>query len=204
MKTYYLDTPFEIEKIAELNAGDIVYLCGKIFTARDMAHLKLKKLFDEKKSFDEDLKGSAVFHAGPIVSRTSGSDNYKLLAIGPTTSIRMEPYSDFIGGLGVKAIIGKGGMGKSTARAMKKYGMVYLLAAHGCAAIHTENISRVDKQYWMDEIGMPEAFWVMECINFGPLIVGIDSKGTNLFEETIENSKKMIEAWYPEKESLQV
>ncbi len=194
MKTYYLKTPLKEEDISKLEAGDIVYLSGKMYSARDMAHYKLKKLFDSNEKFDEDLNGQAIFHAGPIISVNRKSGEYKIISIGPTSSIRMDPYTDMVGELGIKILIGKGGMSDSTTEAMKKHNMAYLLAAHGCAAVHTQRITEVTHQYWMDEIGMPEAIWVMECYNFGPLIVGIDSKGRNLFEETRKNSKYMIEA----------
>lgn len=192
MSIYYLNTPLDEESISRLNAGDMVYLTGKIYTARDMAHLKIKRIYNENKAFEEELKGYAIFHAGPIVRIDEEKGTYEINAIGPTSSIRMEPYSDMIGSLGVKAIIGKGGMGELTTWAMKKHNMVYLLAAHGCSAVHTKRIEGVKKQYWMEEVGMPEALWVMECKELGPLIVGIDSKGRNLFEETKKHSKEMI------------
>lgn len=192
MSVYYLNTPLNEESIRGLNAGDMVYLTGKIYTARDMAHIKIKRLYDENKTFEEDLGGSAIFHAGPIVRVDEEKKTYEITAIGPTSSIRMEPYSDMLGNLGVKAIIGKGGMGELTTQAMKKHNMVYLLAAHGCSAVHTKRIKGIIKQYWMEEVGMPEALWVMECKELGPLIVGIDSKGRNLFEETRKHSREMI------------
>ncbi|MFZ5989294.1 MAG: FumA C-terminus/TtdB family hydratase beta subunit [Bacillota bacterium] len=194
MCTYYLNTPLDEESVNKLCTGDVVYLSGKIFTARDMAHLKLKKIYDNKESFDEEFGGAVVFHAGPIVNIDKEKKSYFVSGIGPTSSIRMEPYSDMMGNLGVKALIGKGGMGELTTQAMKKHNMVYLLAAHGCSAIHTQRIKSVNKQYWMDEIGMPEALWVMECCELGPLIVGIDSKGRNLFEETRRRSKELIKS----------
>jgi tartrate/fumarate subfamily iron-sulfur-dependent hydro-lyase beta chain len=193
MNTYYLDIPVDNECIAKLEAGDTVYLSGKIYTARDMAHYKIKKLVDSNEKFEEDFVGQAIFHAGPIINENKETGVYKVVSIGPTSSIRMEPYTDMMGTLGVKILIGKGGMGNLTTEAMKKNTMVYLLAAHGCAAVHTQKMTGVLKQYWMDEIGMPEALWVMECKEFGPLIVGIDSKGRNLFEETRKSSREKIE-----------
>lgn len=174
----------------------MVYLNSKVITARDQAHMELKKLYYSNMPIEEDLSGCAIFHAGPIVS-IENDNTYKIKAIGPTTSIRMEPYSELMGKLGVKALIGKGGMGNSATKAMKKYNMVYLLATHGCAAIHTSKFSNVIKQYWLERFGMPEAMWVLKCEEFGPLIVGIDSKGRNLFEETKTNAKAMVQLKYP-------
>jgi fumarate hydratase subunit beta/L(+)-tartrate dehydratase beta subunit len=192
MNTYNLNMPFNEADIAQLRVNDTVYISGKIYTARDMAHYKIKKMLDQHEEFGEDFKGYAIFHAGPIVKHHSETNEYTISSIGPTSSIRMEPYTDMVGSLGVKALVGKGGMGESTTAAMKKHTMVYLLAAHGCAAVHTQKITRIYKQYWMDEMGMPEALWVMECKDFGPLIVGIDSTGRNLFEETRKSSQAAI------------
>jgi fumarate hydratase subunit beta/L(+)-tartrate dehydratase beta subunit len=192
MNTYYLDMPFNEADIAKLRVNDTVYISGKIYTARDMAHYKIKKLLDQHEEFPEDFKGFAIFHAGPIVKQNLETGGYTISSIGPTSSIRMEPYTDMVGGLGIKVLIGKGGMGEGTTAAMKKHNMVYLLAAHGCAAVHTQKVTQIYKQYWMEEVGMPEALWVMECKEFGPLIVGIDSTGRNLFEETRKNSQAAI------------
>ncbi len=192
MAEYYLKTPLKDADIALLNAGDTVYISGKIYTARDMAHYKLKKICDLGGELPEDFKGQVIFHAGPIIN--TEDHKHKLIAIGPTSSIRMDPYSDMMGRLGVKVLIGKGGMGEQTTEAMRQHTMVYLLAAHGCSAIHTQKITSVDNQHWMEEIGMPEALWVLQCKEFGPLIVGIDSKGRNLFEETKKNSREMVKA----------
>ena len=195
MRTHYLATPIKDEDISNLEVGDIVYLSNKIFTARDMAHLKLKEFYRNNLKFDEEFNGQVIFHAGPIVKKVA--DQYNLIAIGPTTSIRMEPYTEMIGSLGIKAIVGKGGMGHITTQAMKKHKMVYLVAAHGCAVVHSTKITKVLNQYWLDEIGMPEALWVLECEMFGPLIVGIDANGKNLFEEVKIFSDKMIAEKYP-------
>lgn len=76
-----------------------------------------------------------------------------------------------------------------TTKAMKEYKMVYLVAAHGCASVHTNKVKQINKQYWMEEIGMPEAIWVMEFEEFGPLVVGIDSKGRNVFKKLKKSLK---------------
>lgn len=194
MNTYHLTTPLNNNMIEQLNVGDTVYLTGIIYTARDMAHYSLKKIFDNNETFEEDFEGQAIFHAGPIVHVEEDKNKYTMVAIGPTSSIRMEPYSDMMGAHGVKALIGKGGMGDETTKAMQKHKMVYLVAAHGCAAVHTKKVKSIEKQYWMNELGMPEAIWVLRFEEFGPLIVGIDSKGRNLFQETKQASLAKVKA----------
>lgn len=116
-KPIHLTTPLSTESVRKLKVQDIVILTGTIFTARDMAHLKLKDFEGMGKPLPEVFAGSVIFHAGPVVKRTESG--FSLLTIGPTTSIRMEPHSDFLGHLGVKAIIGKGGWGRVAFRLLQ-------------------------------------------------------------------------------------
>ena len=133
MKEYKLTTPVSESEARELKLGDVVYVSGHIFTSRDMAHLKYKALLENGDPLPKDFEGAAIFHAGPVcLKQPDGS--WKLQLIGPTTSIRMEPYADMVGRMGAKLIIGKGGMGDDTLAACEKYGYVYLQAAPGCAA----------------------------------------------------------------------
>ena len=133
MKEYRFRTPLKEEDVRCLQVGDVVYLSGTIHTSRDMAHLKYKTLIKEGQPLPRNFAGSVIFHAGPVCLKQSDG-SWKLSLIGPTTSIRMEPYADMVGQMGVKAIIGKGGMGRSTCDACQTYGYVYLQAAPGCAA----------------------------------------------------------------------
>ena len=116
MAVYELTLPVDNETIEKLHVGDIIYLNGQVCTARDQAHLRLKALDEAGKPFPEDLKCAAIFHAGPVMKKDEAGHWY-LSVIGPTTSIRMEPYADFIGRIGVKILIGKGGMAEGTRRA---------------------------------------------------------------------------------------
>ena len=110
MAVYELTLPLDDATVEKLQVGDIIYLNGQVCTARDIAHLKLRELADAGKPFPEDLRGGAIFHAGPVMKKDAQGKWY-LSVIGPTTSIRMEPHADFVGQQGVKVIIGKGGMG---------------------------------------------------------------------------------------------
>ena len=123
MAVYEINLPVDDETISKLKVGDIIYLNGQVCTARDIAHLKLRELAEEGKPFPEDLKGGAIFHAGPVMKKNEKGEWY-LSVIGPTTSIRMEPHADFVGKEGVKIIIGKGGMGEGTKAALQKYKQV--------------------------------------------------------------------------------
>jgi len=185
-----LTTPLGREDIADLVVGDVVHLSGTIFTARDMAHMRIMEYLREGRRLEEDLDGAAVFHAGPVVMKKDGE--WKLVVIGPTTSMRMEPFSEtLLGKLGVKAIIGKGGMGEGTLEALRKYGGVYLLSAPGCAVVQSESVRRVLRVNWLD-LGVPEAMWVLEVKEWGPLIVAMDSQGNSLIKEVRERAQSRI------------
>jgi len=193
MKTVKLQTPVGEDTVRGLEVGDTVYVSGKIYTARDMAHLRMVNSSEEGKELPVDLHGGVIFHAGPVVKKEDGG--YTLSVIGPTTSIRMEPYSGFVGGLGVKAIIGKGGMVEGTRRALAEQGMVYLQAPPGCAVVLGEQVKRIEDVHWI-ELGVPEAMWVLEVEEFGPCIVGMDSKGNSVYRDIQIKGKETIEKMF--------
>jgi fumarate hydratase subunit beta len=170
-----LKTPLNDDDINKLKAGDTVYLTGKIYTARDSAH---KRIIEEGAPID--LEGVVLFHAGPIIKKT-GEDNYEIVAIGPTTSMRMNPYEPEVLSMGVKAIIGKGGMDDNTQKALVDNNCVFLTAVGGCAALYVSSINKVDSVHWLD-LGMPEAIWELDVERFGPLIVTMDSNNNNLYK----------------------
>ena len=102
MATYHFSTPLQEEDMRKLHVGDVVYLTGHVFTARDMAHLRIRGLLEEGKPLPKDFAGAAVFHAGPVALKNEDG-SWRLNVIGPTTSIRMEPYADVVGRMGVRA-----------------------------------------------------------------------------------------------------
>jgi len=191
-KPIQLTTPLSAASVRKLKINDLVVLTGTIYTARDMAHLKLKELEESGKGLPEALEGSVIFHAGPVVRKTDAG--FSLLTIGPTTSIRMEPHSDFLGRLGVRVIVGKGGLGEGSSRALQKYGMAYLLAAPGCGVLHAQAVKQVKRVHWLEEMGMPEAIWVLEVVEWGPLMVGMDSYGNSIFQTIKEEGLKKLDS----------
>ncbi|WP_414469524.1 FumA C-terminus/TtdB family hydratase beta subunit [Methanobacterium sp. ACI-7] len=184
MKTE-LKTPLLKEDITKLKSGDIVYISGTIYTARDRAH---KKILEEGSPVE--LDGAVIFHAGPIIKSldTDNGHEYEMVAVGPTTSTRMNPYQPEVLKLGVKAVIGKGGMDENTTSALKENNAVYLAAVGGCAALYVKSIKDVKGVNWI-ELGVPEAIWELEVEKFGPLVVAMDSHGNNLYEEVRKNIK---------------
>jgi len=177
MKTI-LTTPIKAEDIEKLNIGDIVYLNGILVTGRDDVH---RRVVHEGMTCPVDFNGGAIFHAGPIIKETP--EGYVCVNAGPTSSIRMElDQADFIRMTGLKLIVGKGGMGPKTAEACKKYKCVHGVFVGGCAVSAATHIEKVEGVEWK-ELGMPEALWIFKVHEFGPLIISIDTKGKNMFEE---------------------
>ena len=173
-----LSTPIKTEDVASLKVGDVVYLNGLLVTCRDTGH---KRRVLEGVIPKVDLNGGAVFHAGPIVKEVDG--RLEIVAIGPTTSMRMEKYEkEFMELTGVKLIIGKGGMGEKTTKACVENKVVHAVYPGGCAVVAADQVEELLDAEWLD-LGMPEAFYVMRVKEFGPLIISIDPQGNNLFEQ---------------------
>jgi fumarate hydratase subunit beta len=182
LAVFKLTTPISEEDIRKLKVNDVLYLSGTMITARDAAHKKILELFQQGKPIPVDLQGLAVFHCGPIMKKEN--DKWVVVAAGPTTSTRMDQFEDeIIKDFKVRVVIGKGGMGKRTTDAMHKYGAVYGAFTGGAAVLAAKGVKSVKTVEWLQDLGMPEALWVFEVEELGPLIVAIDSHGSNLFEE---------------------
>lgn len=184
-----LTTPIKDEDLLSLKAGDVVYLTGTLVTCRDVAHRRLIELGRE---LPVNLGGLAIFHAGPIVVEKD-SDNFEMISIGPTTSMRMEKFEkEFIEQTGVKLIVGKGGMGPNTEAGCREHKAVHAVFPGGCAVLAATRVEEIEDAQWRD-LGMPETLWVNRVKEFGPLIISIDTEGNNLFEENkkIFNQRKL-------------
>lgn len=192
-RVFHLKTPLSEDDVRQLRVGDTVYLSGIIVTARDATHKKILKILEQGGKLPLSLEGAAVFHVGPVVRRKPDG-SWEVVAVGPTTSTRMEPVeAEFIAKTRARMIIGKGGMGRKTAEACKKYGAVYVVFTGGAAVLGAQAIKRVVDVYWLDELGITEAMWVFEAENFGPLTVVIDSTGKNMYEELMNRAKERLE-----------
>jgi L(+)-tartrate dehydratase beta subunit len=184
-----LKTPVSSEDLKDIKIGDVIYLDGHIVTCRDVAH---RRLVEYGLELPVNLKGGAIFHAGPIVRKIEGTDKYEMVSIGPTTSMRMEKFEKkFIEKTGVKVIVGKGGMGKNTEKGCREYKAIHCVFPAGCAVIAANAVEEIEAVYWTD-LGMPESLWVCRVKEFGPLIVSIDAEGNSLFEQNkiIFNERK--------------
>jgi len=185
MAIYKLKTPISEEDVRKLRVNDVIYVTGTIVTARDQAHRRALEFFKQGKPLPINLEGLAVFHCGPVVSKEG--DKWVAIAAGPTTSTRMDLFEDeFIKNFKVRVVIGKGGMGKRTTDAMAKYGAVYGAFTGGAAILAAKAIKSVKSVEWLD-LGTPEAMWIFEVEEFGPLAVAIDSHGNNIFMDVAKN-----------------
>lgn len=173
--------PINKEDILKLHVGDYVLISGIVVTGRDRVHKYLSENKGKRIDFKYDLNGLIIYHCGPVVEKTK--DGYKIISAGPTTSMRMEMYEDIIiSRYGIRGVMGKGGMGDKTIKAMKRYGCVYFNTIGGAGTYLAERIEKVLDVWMLDEFGIVEAMWIFEVEDF-PAIVTIDAYGKSLHEE---------------------
>jgi fumarate hydratase class I len=179
-----LSAPLDEAKMRSLKVGDVVLVSGRMFTGRDQVHAYLMK-----HEPPVDLRGSVLYHCGPVVKKDG--DGWTVTAAGPTTSIREEPYqADIIKKYGVRAVIGKGGMGGKTLQALKDAGAVYLNAVGGAAQFYAKCIERTDGVS-LTEFGTPEAMWHLWVRDF-PAIVTMDAHGNSLHRDLEDASGEKL------------
>ncbi len=185
----HLTTPLSEEKVRSLKVGDAVEISGTMFTGRDAVHKYLYKGGELPK--EVNLKDGIIYHCGPVVLKEA-SGSWKVVAAGPTTSIREEPYqAQIIQQFGLRGVIGKGGMGEKTLAACKQHGCVYLHAIGGAAQVLAECIKSVKNVYLLEKFGSPEAIWELEVERF-PLVVTMDANGNSLHREVFEASQREL------------
>ena len=174
---YHIKLPASREEIKKLKVGDILYVTGKIFTARDEAH----HMMLEKQKIPFNPSEMALFHCGPLMKKEKGV--WQVVSAGPTTSSRMEIFEDkFIEKFNINIIIGKGEMAEKTEKALKKYTGVFTSYTGGAGALAADKVEKVLDVYWLEKLGMPEAVWIFKVKEFGPLVVAIDSHGNSIYK----------------------
>jgi len=182
-----LTYPFSEAAVRGLRVGERVSVSGRLFTGRDRLH----KHVAEGNEPPVSLRDGAMYHCGPVAVQENGG--WRVIAAGPTTSIREEPYmAALIEAHGVRVIIGKGGMGARTAEACRKWGCVYLQAVGGCAALLAQRVRRVEGVHFLDAFGAAEALWVFEADGL-EAVVGMDAGGRSLYADIREQSKAVLE-----------
>ncbi len=182
-----INLPVSEADIRKLKMGDEVSLNGIMVTGRDSAHTWL--LNDKPQEVRELLKGSVIYHCGPVVKKVG--DEWHFVAAGPTTSIREEPYQGpVIKEYGIRGVMGKGGMGEKTLQALGENGSVYLHAVGGAATLQGQAVKKVHDVIKLEEFGVPEAMWIIEVEDF-QAVVTMDSHGNSLHKEIKAASDKV-------------
>ncbi len=180
-REFHFTTPLTEANMRELRVGDVVVLSGRMVTGRDEIH---HYLMDHDSPVN--LEGAALYHCGPVVLKDEDG-TWHIKAAGPTTSIREEPYqADIIKKFGIRAVIGKGGMGAKTLKGLQESGAVYLNAIGGAAQFYAEKFPKVHAVHLLEEFGIPEAMWELETQGF-LAVVTMDSHGGSL-HKTVEES----------------
>lgn len=183
-KEVVLQAPITEEQIRSLKVGDMVLINGEMHTGRDAFH---HYIMHHDLPDHLDTNGGVLFHCGPVVLKNADG-SYRVTAAGPTTSSREEPYqADVIKKLGLRAIIGKGGMGPKTLKGLQDHGAVYLNAIGGAAQYYARCIEKVTGVDFLEEMGVPEAMWHLQ-VNAFPAIVTMDSHGNSLHSRIDEES----------------
>ncbi len=180
----------DIEQIdvRALKLGETITLDGLVHTGRDRFH---KHLHDGGALPEGvDLRTSALYHCGPVI--VPDGEGWKMVAGGPTTSSREEPYeADVIEKFGLRLIIGKGGMGKQTLEACKRYGCVYLQAVGGAATLIANAVEKVEGVDFLEDFGAAEAMWHLRVKDF-PVTVAMDAHGNSLYDQVAQASSKRL------------
>ncbi|OIJ21303.1 fumarate hydratase [Anaerobacillus alkalidiazotrophicus] len=180
-----LQAPVTEEQIRDLKVGDVVILNGTIHTGRDAIHHHLVE-----HDAPIDLNGQVIYHCGPVMLKDENGE-WHVKAAGPTTSIREEPYQgDVMKKFGIRAVIGKGGMGPKTLKALQEHGGVYLNAIGGAAQYYADCIKKVEGVDLL-EFGIPEAMWHLRVEGFAA-IVTMDSHGNSLHADVDKTSLEKL------------
>lgn len=181
-----LTTPISEEQIRDLRVGDVVIINGTMHTGRDALH----KYFMDHDS-PVDLNGAVLYHCGPVMLKDD-EKGWQVKAAGPTTSIREEPYQgDIIKKFGIRAVIGKGGMGAKTLNALQEHGAVYLNAIGGAAQFYADTVKQVEGVHFLEQFGIPEAMWHLKVEGFAA-IVTMDAHGNSLHADVEKDSLEKL------------
>lgn len=183
-KEVVLQAPVSEDEVRRLRVGDIVIINGVMHTGRDAFH---HYVMSHDLPEGIDTSGGILYHCGPVIMKNEDG-SYRVTAAGPTTSIREEPYqADVIEKLGLRVIIGKGGMGPKTLKGLQEHGAVYLNAIGGAAQYYAKCIHTVTGVDFLEEMGVPEAMWHFDVESF-QAIVTMDAHGNSLHRKVEDES----------------
>ena len=171
----HLRPPLSAEDLAPLHAGDPVRIDGRIYVARDAAHKRMVEALASGAGLPFDPEGQVIYYMGPSPARPGRP----IGSAGPTTSYRMDPYTEPMLRAGVRALIGKGPRGPEVKHALRAHGAVYLIAVGGAGALLAQRILQAEVIAY-PELG-PEALRLLKVAAF-PAIVGYDTYGADIYE----------------------
>jgi len=176
-------TPISKEDLAQLQAGDYVYITGTIYTARDAAHKRMQDTLDKGEDLPIELENNIIYYMGPSPAR----EGRPIGSAGPTTSSRMDKYAPKLMDLGLVGMIGKGKRSRAVLDAIVRNGAIYFAAVGGAGALLSKSIVKSEVVAY-DDLGT-EAIRKLEVENF-PVIVVVDKDGNNLYETAIKEFYK--------------
>lgn len=179
-----INVPLSKEDAASLRTGDYVYLTGTVYTARDAAHKRMDEALANGEKLPLDVEGNVIYYMGPSPAR----EGRPIGSAGPTTAGRMDPYAPKLLDLGLRGMIGKGRRTKEVSDAIIRNKAVYFAAVGGAGALLSQCIKSSEVIAY-DDLGA-EAIRKLYVENF-PVIVVIDSEGTNLYDIALEKYKKI-------------
>ena len=171
---YRLSSTFDPEELKRLKAGDLVYISGCVYVARDAAHKRMQEALDAGKELPFDISGQTIYYMGPSPAR----EGRVIGSAGPTTASRMDRYTPALLDLGLRAMIGKGKRSSEVHEAMLRNGAVYFAAIGGAGALLSKAITACETVAWED-LGT-EALRKLTVEDF-PAIVVIDTEGKDLY-----------------------
>jgi tartrate/fumarate subfamily iron-sulfur-dependent hydro-lyase beta chain len=173
--------PLSAEDTRSLRAGDLVSISGSIVTGRDRIHKYLAESSPPQQAIPFNLAGTILYHCGPVMKKLDGV--YRVIAAGPTTSMRVEMYeAEIIRRYGIRGVMGKGGMGEKTRQALAENDCVYLHTIGGAAVYLADRIKKAHGAWMLEEFGPTEAMWLFEVEDF-PAVVTMDCHGGDLHRE---------------------
>ncbi len=182
----YITAPFSAEDVADLRAGDYVYLTGTLYTARDAAHKRMYEALQKGEKLPLDVMDNVIYYMGPSPAR----EGRPIGSAGPTTASRMDKYAPALLDLGLKGMVGKGKRSPEVKAAIVRNGAVYFAAVGGAGALLSKAIVESEVIAY-DDLGT-EAIRKLRVERF-PVIVVIDSQGNNLYETAIKEYRTIGE-----------
>ncbi|MEM2210331.1 MAG: FumA C-terminus/TtdB family hydratase beta subunit [Nitrososphaerales archaeon] len=192
---FKISAPVSEDTIRRLKIGDMVLINGSMYIFVSIkSHLRALEMSKKGESLPINLKEGIIFHCPALFKKVE--DKYEIVAVGATTSARLNPFTpELIKQFRIRCIIGKGGMDKATLEAMKNYGCVYLDFIGGCSPLYADKIEGITNIYWSD-LGIYDAVIEIKVRDFGPILVTMDSHGNSIYEKVEEDTKSKLPIIY--------